>query len=764
MTQLRNPRSLRSILPTALFGLASLGSAHAAVPKTLMVLVDFWGQRNQMDTIVNLKVFQPATEIKMVDGQTPPDPALTNAYVNEKFAWWYSLPNFLADDYQKGRIRINTRYQRGWLQNDSNYRAKAGDTIFFPDTQTTFTYWNMRSGANTTVILATVAPKFFVFPDTASYRGPKFYYSAGNSETEILNSRAITSSNEVLPGRIDSCIDLFSTDTIWIRWGTATNPPGQGPLANDMKCFDHNPFNPSRGTLAVFAPWSKAAGWAVVNGIDQPLRTSGRPGWLQTDIWSLPSDASEAVVKFRFERFNGKAKSIVSTDNFKLLYSGATVSNHIMPTMGTHAGFTERLLRDSVVFAWTNPWKSSFARLHFGGDERLDGIWHPEGWYTATIWGRPTKAGLVSSAEDSTTAMLDIGAGTPGTLDTIWLTTRPTSEFKIRLEGNAYDYLLGNRTLSPALKVGPPDSSAYFPFSQSTNSYLVDGLVEPRLGPDGKPRWTKRGICGSGIPDTTAGCKDSANSPDKWFGPVTRAGKSMNASFPISLELSTVMAGALAYNDSLFFPLDSFTTLPGTARPNPFNDSLLGTDLKKHNFGFCIELHGEANIGVESRFTVTSDDDTWIFVDSQLVVDLGGQHDPITRSVSFNNLRRPAPPVVSLDVFHCDRQRGKSSLFLSMNFPVYPVGSIKIQPRVSSLRPGASTKTLLSLQSRSNVLSITAPAGQTWKLELRGLDGKLHQSITGTGPTMVTLTISGVSIALLRSGTETIRGRFVSAR
>jgi len=84
--------------------------------------------------------------------------------VAEVFAWWYALPNFNADDYVQGRIRFNAAYLRGWYQNDSTYRASAGDTLFLPDTQTTFTYQKIGDIGNTMATIAGSSPKFFVFP------------------------------------------------------------------------------------------------------------------------------------------------------------------------------------------------------------------------------------------------------------------------------------------------------------------------------------------------------------------------------------------------------------------------------------------------------------------------------------------------------------------------------------------------------------------------------------------------------------------------
>ncbi len=207
-----------------------------------MILVDWWLGPQFIDTVVNLRVFQPTNEIKMVDGSAVRNPVATSALTTELFSWWYELSPFDADDYEWGRIRINTLYSRGWYQNDSNYRASRGDTLFFPDSQTTITYQTMTGLQNTTVALKDTIPKFFVFPESATYRGPKLYLSMGNSGTEILNIRPFDRQGNILPGNLDKCIDSLKSDTVWIRWGTPSAPPGQQPSASKMKCFSQNPF------------------------------------------------------------------------------------------------------------------------------------------------------------------------------------------------------------------------------------------------------------------------------------------------------------------------------------------------------------------------------------------------------------------------------------------------------------------------------------------------------------------------------------------
>lgn len=245
------PHSSTSRLPLFLVLLATF-AIPARANTTLMILVDWW-LFQPMDTVVDLRVFQPTSEIKMADGSAVPNPVVTNALTRERFSCWYALPNFNADDYDQGRIRIFTTYLLGWYQNDSTYRAFAGDTIFLPDTQKTFTYQMAASGRTSVVVLPSEIPKFFVFDSAGSYRGPKLYRTQAGSRTDVLNMRTQGPDGRSVSGtgRVDKCLDSLKSDTVWIRWGTPSSPPGPRLRADSMRCFRRNPFlTPTTSTLA----------------------------------------------------------------------------------------------------------------------------------------------------------------------------------------------------------------------------------------------------------------------------------------------------------------------------------------------------------------------------------------------------------------------------------------------------------------------------------------------------------------------------------
>lgn len=674
--------------------LTCMGNAHAVAPKTLMVLVDWW-QNLPMDTVVDLKVSQPRLEIHYRGGN-PPDLVATDAFVTERFAKWFALDGFVADDYTQGRIRFNASYKRGWiLQNSSLQLAPA------------------------------------------------------NSGTEILNHRSSTPSGE-LPGQIDRCIDSLKSDTVWLRWGTPSIAPGPQPSASDMRCFDHNPFFPARGRVSVFSPWSRSGAWALIHGTRQQLRPHGPNGWLSADIWTIPGDSGSLDVTFRFDRPDGVVR-ILDSAGKPYHPDSNSGSDFIQPTMGTSAGFHASALPKPVVFAWINPWKNRLAELHLGGDERIQGVWHSGGWYSASIWSRPSQAGLVSVDGDSSSTPVNVPAATSGTPDTIWLTQKPSALVQARLSGTIYDYRMG---LLPF-----KDSSIYDPFSHRISTGPINGLVKNRLGSAGQPVWSGKPTCENQL-DTSKPCENALNAPERWF----QSKPGTNLPLPFSLTLPAAGDETFSFSDSLFFPLDTQLNLPGTTQYNPFFDQYLGQNMENHNFGFCFDLHGMAQPVSGGTLTIRGDDDTWVFLDSQLVVDMGGQHTADSRTVSMDLLARPLPALVSLDIFHCERYVNESNFGLVVNFPIYPAGMVLTSQATSEIRPTSPPRSRLSMAPRPNALSITAPAGQPWNLELRGLDGRLQRAVSGTGAAQVPWSNSGLCVAVLRNGTETVTARFVGTR
>ena len=128
------------------------------------------------------------------------------------------------------------------------------------------------------------------------------------------------------------------------------------------------------------------------------------------------------------------------------------------------------------------------------------------------------------------------------------------------------------------------------------------------------------------------------------------------------------------------------------------------TDQNKFSFGMMISFeflqpkNGKIN-GQDMEFSFSGDDDVWVFIDNELVLDLGGIHERATGSINFangevcvNGSRNTTLKKVfssdsntfadytshSLKFFYMERGRGDSNCSIKFNLPPRPTNSIEI--------------------------------------------------------------------------------------
>jgi len=184
------------------------------------------------------------------------------------------------------------------------------------------------------------------------------------------------------------------------------------------------------------------------------------------------------------------------------------------------------------------------------------------------------------------------------------------------------------------------------------------GIVLGTLGADGKPVYA--GQAGS---PTTHG----QTAFDQWYN--NTAGVNLAASLPLTLNETSPGSGVYQYASSAFFPIDG---------------ALLGNQGRPHNYHFTLEIHTQFTYQGGEVFHFTGNDDLFLFIDDQLVIDLGGVHVAQSGSVSLGTLGLTVGNNYDLDLFFAERHTTQSNFMMQTSIvfddPVIP--SVTIRGRV----------------------------------------------------------------------------------
>ena len=215
---------------------------------------------------------------------------------------------------------------------------------------------------------------------------------------------------------------------------------------------------------------------------------------------------------------------------------------------------------------------------------------------------------------------------------------------------------------------------------------LYQGNIASTIGPDLKPvfigagfqvtsDWRDSGgrpIChllydpelgdsaGSTGPADTGGI-DSSESFAHWYRDLP----GLNMSKALTLTLHLQPDGIYLFDNTLD---PAYVALGGFF---PIEDQLLGNPggNPDRNFHFTFEIHGDfvydADAGQIFRFV--GDDDIWVFINDQLVIDLGGVHSSREQFVDLGRLGLTDGDSYRLDFFFAERHRTQSNFRIMTN-------------------------------------------------------------------------------------------------
>jgi len=89
------------------------------------------------------------------------------------------------------------------------------------------------------------------------------------------------------------------------------------------------------------------------------------------------------------------------------------------------------------------------------------------------------------------------------------------------------------------------------------------------------------------------------------------------------------------------------------------------------NLSFCFESHAEFVYEKGQEFFFRGDDDIWVFINNQLVIDLGGIHQPVPGFVDLDSIKTPEVleegKIYPIDIFFCERMATQSNVRVSTN-------------------------------------------------------------------------------------------------
>lgn len=178
--------------------------------------------------------------------------------------------------------------------------------------------------------------------------------------------------------------------------------------------------------------------------------------------------------------------------------------------------------------------------------------------------------------------------------------------------------------------------------------YVVEaekGIVKPDLGADKKPIYN-----GNPTTRTTTGKTNF----DQWYRDVP----GVNQAMPYSIELTDPDGdGIYSYTNHYFFPIDGM---------------LNGNEGYLHNYHFTYEIHSVFTYEEKQKFTFSGDDDVWVFINNELVIDLGGVHTTMEDTIDLDTLGLTPGNTYNFDFFFAERHTSESNFKIETSIELKP--------------------------------------------------------------------------------------------
>lgn len=253
------------------------------------------------------------------------------------------------------------------------------------------------------------------------------------------------------------------------------------------------------------------------------------------------------------------------------------------------------------------------------------------------------------------------------------------------------------------------------------------GIVENTLV-DGKPVYSGEVTC-----NTT-----SAERFNQWYNDVD--GVNLRTTHDFVLELQN--DGTYTYSNNSYFPIDG--ELFGNQQG--FNDD----NGVSHNFHFTTEIHTTFTYTGGESFSFSGDDDVWVFINDELVIDLGGVHPEINGSINLDdlNIGLEVGEDYSLDIFQAERNTTGS------NFSFTTSLQLVSEPVEPNSAPNADAGEYGTIEATGTTTSVTLDGSgssdpdegdelsYTWEVNGETVSGETAEIDLSIGSYEVSLTVT----------------------
>jgi fibro-slime domain-containing protein len=164
-------------------------------------------------------------------------------------------------------------------------------------------------------------------------------------------------------------------------------------------------------------------------------------------------------------------------------------------------------------------------------------------------------------------------------------------------------------------------------------------IVKQIIGSDGKPVFNAK------TKSTTNKSNFDLWYRDKACTDSADALCNQSKSYPITLTYDSAR-GVYSYSNTSFFPI---------------NGELFANEGNSNNYHFTYELQTKFTYKRGQVFTFTGDDDLWVFINGKRVIDIGGVHSAISRTVNLDTLGLTEGQTYDFALFFAERHRTASN-------------------------------------------------------------------------------------------------------